>query len=107
MQHAGREKEADLIIDAFNWAFGRIATKLPGVSKQVTDDLTSNLLHVMRRTGEIVADLEAALVDGKISTRELDALEKRVQESTEAQLQLLELLRQQHRKHFAHAPAGF
>lgn len=107
LQHAGREKEADLIIDAFNWMFARVATKLPGATKQVTDDLTSNLLQVMRRTGEIAADLEAALVDGKISTRELDTLEKRVQESTEAQLQLLELLRQQHRKHFAHAPAGF
>jgi hypothetical protein len=106
LRTAGREKEADLIIDAFNWMFGRVATKLPGIVSPGGGDLTSHLLHVMRHTGEIAADLESALIDGKISAIELDALEKRVQESTEAQLQLLELLRQQHRKQYAYAQSG-
>lgn len=103
LQHAGREKEADLIIDAFNWTFGRVATRLPGITPD-GENLTAHLLAIMRSNGNLASDLESALVDGKISTRELDALEKRVQEDIEAQLQLLQLLRQQHRKHFAHAP---
>lgn len=101
---AGREKDADLIIDAFNWIFNRVATHLPGIEAPAGGDLMPYLLHVMRHTGELAADLEAVLVDGKITTRELETMEKRVQESTEAQLQLLELLRQQHRKNFAYAP---
>lgn len=104
LQHAGRQKEADLIIDAFNWTFGRVATKLPGIEPPVGTDLTPHLLHIMRHTGEIAADLESSIEDGRITTKELDAMEKRVQESIEAQLQLLEQLRHQHRKHFAHIP---
>jgi len=89
--------ETDAAIDAFNWRFNRISFELPKVT-QSGEQLVNHLLMVMRSDGELAKDLQLALVDDRISTREMGGLEKRVQVATESLLQLLELLKEKHKK---------
>ena len=70
--------------------------KVPSVDK-VDSTIVNNLLHVMQEQGNLAKELEVALGDNRISLREMAALEKRVQQATEAQIQLLEMLREKHR----------
>lgn len=95
-QEAG-VNETDAALDAFNWRFNRISIELPKVS-QTGEQLVTHLLMVMKSDGELAKDIQTALVDDRISGREMDGLEKRVQMATESLLQLLELLRDKHKK---------
>lgn len=88
--------EVDLILDAIDWRFGRVSFKVPSVEK-VDSTIVNNLLHVMQEQGNLAKELEVALGDNRITLREMAALEKRVQQATEAQIQLLEMLREKHR----------
>ena len=92
-------KEADGALDALNWRFNRVSFELPKVAN-TGEQLATHLLMVMRSDGELAKDIQGALVDNKISLREMDSLEKRVQVATESLLQLLELLKEKHRKDF-------
>lgn len=94
--------EVDLAIGAFNWRFGRVAFQIP---RHVTDheELTEQLLTVMKSEGDLAADLQEALSDNKINTREIHSLEKRIQVATESLVQLLEILKERHNKDFPHA----
>ncbi len=88
--------KVDLVLDAIDWRFGRVSFKVP-IVQNVDSTLVNNLLHVMQEQGNLAKELESALGDNRISLREMAALEKRVQQATEAQIQLLELLRDKHR----------
>jgi len=101
--HEAKVKEVDLVLDAIDWRFGRVSFKVPTVDG-ADGEIVSNLLNVMKEHGNLAKELEAALGDNRISQREMAALEKRVQQSTEAQIQLLELLRDKHRADQAKLP---
>lgn len=95
-QEAG-VKETDDALDALNWRFNRVSIELPKITES-GDELVTHLLMVMRSDGELAKDIQTALVDNRITGREMDGLEKRVQVATESLLQLLELLKEKHKK---------
>lgn len=95
-QEAG-VKETDDALDSLNWRFNRVSIELPKISDS-GEQLVTHLLMVMKSDGELAKDIQTALVDNRITSREMDGLEKRVQVATESLLQLLELLKDKHRK---------
>ena len=97
--HDAKIPEVDAALDAFNWRFNRVSFELPHIEKS-GEQLVTHLLMVMQSDGELAKDIQLALVDARISTREMDGLEKRVQTATESLMQLLELLKEKHSKDF-------
>lgn len=91
--------EADLALGAFNWRFGRISIQLPKGGKG-HEELMAQLLMVMKSEGDLASEIQVALRDERINTREINTLEKRIQVATESLVSLLQILKERHKKDF-------
>lgn len=98
--------EADLVLDAWDWHFGRVGYAVP--KTVLRDDVLANqLLRVLRANGDVATKIEQALMnDNRVDRREKDAVEKCVQESIEALAQLLEMIKAKHRTDYPEQRAG-
>lgn len=78
---------------AKNFRHGLIAFPMPSIDHMSDQDLTQLLCRVMKEVGEVMASASAALADGRITSQELDDLEKEIQEAMAAIVELRERYR--------------
>lgn len=78
---------------AKNYRHGLIAFPMPQVDHLSDQDLTQALCRAMKECSDVTASASAALRDRKIDAKELDDLEKEVQEALVAIVELRERYR--------------
>jgi hypothetical protein len=96
LEAAGKADMADLALQALAWRHGRVTAPLPEVP-QADGALLAQVLCILQEEGKLAAALSAALNnDGRIDAREVDALEKGLQQCIAALVVLRNQVRAKH-----------
>lgn len=96
LEAAGKSDMAELALQAFAWRHGRLTFRLPEVSVPA-GELFNQVLEILREEGALASDINDALGnDGKIDSRELQKIEKDLQQCIEALVVLRNKVRAKH-----------
>jgi hypothetical protein len=88
---------AELAVNALLWRLGRVSVRLPHGEDVDNDRLLLLVADLFSHDGQVAELVRKALADdNKISDKELDEIEKGIQESSEALMTLLHEVREKH-----------
>ena len=79
---------------AKNWRHGLIAIPVPPVSHLSDEDLTQTLCKAVKEFSEFASSVSGSIADRRITSKEMDRMEKEVQEAFASMAELRERWRQ-------------
>lgn len=96
---SARCPDSMLPLHALCWRHGGAFIQLPDAEMIDDEDFLLEVIHTAKEQGDVIRRIQEALADdGKISGREMEDIEREVQESIAAQIVLLEMVKSKARK---------